>query len=167
MKECRDCRQTLPLDRFIAITRPSGKRATLSYCKPCHSRRTGETHKRQRALARASRVTSIPVRASRTRRFKMRELIFDAYGRECACCGESEREFLAVDHIFGGGRAHRLEIGGGKCGGNRFYQWLVNNKFPTGFRILCHNCNQARGHYGACPHERAAYDVPYAVRMEA
>jgi len=25
--------------------------------------------------------------------------------------------------------------------------------YPTGFRVLCHNCNQAIGLYGYCPHK--------------
>lgn len=84
----------------------------------------------------------------------MRELLFAAYGDSCACCGESHREFLAVDHMNGGGLAHRRSIHPkGKASGNAFYQWLINNNFPPGFRILCHNCNQAIGHYGYCPHQ--------------
>ena len=32
--------------------------------------------------------------------------------------------------------------------------WLINERFPEGFRVLCHNCNQAIGYYGECPHAR-------------
>lgn len=38
--------------------------------------------------------------------------------------------------------------------GAHFYKWLEHNHFPPGFRVLCHNCNQARGFYGYCPHEK-------------
>jgi hypothetical protein len=31
--------------------------------------------------------------------------------------------------------------------------WLIREKLPDGFRVLCHNCNQAIGYYGVCPHE--------------
>jgi hypothetical protein len=37
--------------------------------------------------------------------------------------------------------------------GAQMVQWLIRENFPQGFRILCHNCNQARGYYGICPHE--------------
>lgn len=77
--------------------------------------------------------------------------VMDKYGGVCACCGESRIEFLAIDHINGGGGKHRRETGGG---GSNFYRWLRNNNFPEGFRVLCHNCNQAIGHFGHCPHER-------------
>jgi hypothetical protein len=32
--------------------------------------------------------------------------------------------------------------------------WLKRNGYPKGFRVLCHNCNSARGLYGYCPHKR-------------
>lgn len=69
----------------------------------------------------------------------------------CSCCGETETKFLSIDHINGGGDAHRREVGFGKS----FYQWLRKNKFPPGFQILCHNCNMAKGFYGQCPHKKA------------
>jgi radical SAM protein with 4Fe4S-binding SPASM domain len=32
---------------------------------------------------------------------------------------------------------------------------LKNNNYPKDlFRLLCHNCNMARGCYGYCPHEK-------------
>lgn len=30
--------------------------------------------------------------------------------------------------------------------------WIIKNKFPKKFQLLCHNCNQAIGYYGSCPH---------------
>jgi hypothetical protein len=30
---------------------------------------------------------------------------------------------------------------------------MKRNNFPPGFRVLCRNCNGARGFYGYCPHE--------------
>jgi hypothetical protein len=67
----------------------------------------------------------------------------------CACCGETFFEFLAIDHIEGGGGKHRREIK------NKFpciIRWLSHHNYPPGFRVLCHNCNCALGHYGYCPH---------------
>ena len=31
--------------------------------------------------------------------------------------------------------------------------WLEKNNFPSGFQILCWNCNFAKGSLGKCPHE--------------
>lgn len=72
------------------------------------------------------------------------------YGGRCACCGEAEPQFLALDHANGGGEAHRAEVGQG----TKMVDWLIANDFPEGFRVLCHNCNQAIGYYGECPHAR-------------
>lgn len=80
----------------------------------------------------------------------LRLLVLQHYGGtppKCACCGESQVEFLSLDHINGGGRQQRRTI---KI---RWWEWLLRNGLPDGFRVLCHNCNQAIGIYGYCPHE--------------
>ncbi len=82
----------------------------------------------------------------------LRKQILAAYGGACKCCGETIPEFLQVDHINGGGCAHRRELAKAKT---TFYQWLRANNFPQeGFQILCANCNRAKGQYGTCPHQR-------------
>ena len=53
----------------------------------------------------------------------------------CTECGESRFETLTIDHINGGGRAHVKSLA------VSIYRWLIKNNFPTGFRILCYNCN--------------------------
>jgi hypothetical protein len=72
----------------------------------------------------------------------------------CACCGESNIEFLQIDHINNDGAAHRKSLGSSRLCGHKFYRWLKRNGFPTGFQVLCSNCNMAKGFYGECPHER-------------
>lgn len=77
-----------------------------------------------------------------------------AYGGNppsCACCGETRLEFLTVDHIDGGGGKHKKEI---NKTGDGFYNWLITNHFPSGYRVLCYNCNLSLGHLGYCPHEK-------------
>jgi hypothetical protein len=81
---------------------------------------------------------------------KRRNRILNHYGRVCACCGEFRKEFLAIDHLEGGGNKHRKIVGAG----NAFYSWLIRNNFSIGYRVLCHNCNESLGHYGYCPHQR-------------
>lgn len=87
----------------------------------------------------------------RKRRLKIRRETLSHYSDgtlSCACCGETHIEFLAIDHINGGGTKHRKELNRG--GG--IFAWLKKNGFPDGYRVLCHNCNQAIGLYGYCPH---------------
>lgn len=81
-------------------------------------------------------------------RAKRRAVLEHYGGSKCACCGESRYEFLAIDHINGGGAKHRKEVA------PRIVRWLVQNNFPPGFRILCHNCNQSLGYNKYCPHDR-------------
>jgi hypothetical protein len=85
-----------------------------------------------------------------------RERCLSHYGGACACCGEDRYEFLSFDHVDGGGNRHRKQLGS-KAG--KITRWLIKSGFPEGFRVLCHNCNQALGHYGYCPHAQAAKDA--------
>lgn len=82
---------------------------------------------------------------------EMRDKVLTAYGRKCACCGESEVRFLAVDHIEGKGNQHRLSVGGNKK--SPILRWLIKHNFPPEFQLLCHNCNMATYIYGICPHK--------------
>lgn len=80
---------------------------------------------------------------------KVRAETFSAYGGKCQCCGEERAEFLCIDHVKGGGSKHRMELG---MSGVRFYRWLRRAGFPSGYRVLCHNCNMSLGLHGYCPH---------------
>lgn len=75
--------------------------------------------------------------------------VVNAYGRYCSCCGEGRIEFLCIDHINGGGAEERRVIGRG----HSFYRHLIKSEFPSGYRVLCHNCNFSLGKFGYCPHE--------------
>ena len=77
-----------------------------------------------------------------------------AYGSKCACCSESQKEFLSFDHVNGGGTKYRKS--GGKAGMN-LALWLRKNGFPKEFRLLCHNCNQSMGYHGFCPHQQERF----------
>lgn len=89
-------------------------------------------------------------------RQNFKDRVFNHYGVFCACCGETEIEFLTIDHINNNGSMHRKEVGiiGG---GSEFYRWLTENSFPEGFQTLCMNCNFAKGktnNNGVCPHQK-------------
>jgi len=79
-------------------------------------------------------------------RFNRRKRVLDHYGGKCACCENTQYEFLSIDHIGGGGTKHRKTVGA------NIDRWLIKNNFPEGFRVLCHNCNFSLGLYGYCPH---------------
>jgi hypothetical protein len=68
---------------------------------------------------------------------KIRSEAIIAYGPRCPC-GETRETALTIDHIDQNGAQHRKEIG---HGGTKFYRWLRRNGYPSGFRVLCWNCN--------------------------
>lgn len=78
------------------------------------------------------------------------------YGGKCSCCGEARYEFLAIDHINGGGYQHRKSL---KVGASALISWIINSGYPTDFQVLCHNCNMAKGFYGECPHSSLIREV--------
>jgi len=82
----------------------------------------------------------------------LRREVLDHYGGICACCGEATLEFLSLDHKNGGGTKHRQELG---LRGSGIWAWVKRENFPDMFQVLCHNCNQAIGYYGSCPHKRS------------
>ncbi len=61
--------------------------------------------------------------------------IYSDGNMKCKLCGHDDVDFLTIDHINGGGKQHRIKLNA------NFYDWLIKNNFPDGFRILCHNCN--------------------------
>jgi hypothetical protein len=96
----------------------------------------------------------------RRQRLKLEALV--AYGGAiCTCCAERHTEFLTIDHINEDGAAHRRQLAldrgwntdARSMAGSQMYFWLKQNNYPSGFRVLCFNCNFAKSH-GGCPHER-------------
>lgn len=75
-----------------------------------------------------------------------KELAIDKYGAECSCCGTQVREFLCFDHIEGGGNKHRKIMTTRAMG-----VWLYQNNYPSGFQLLCYNCNAVKELFEECP----------------
>jgi len=72
-------------------------------------------------------------------------------GVSCECCETTIPEFLAVDHITGGGGKLRKAAGGG----SNLIRGIVKSGEVTGLRVLCHNCNNATRYGRICPHKRS------------
>ncbi len=96
--------------------------------------------------------------------------VFDRYSNgtfRCACCDESELDFLVIDHINGRGNEHRREIfGETNAGGWRMHRWLFKQGFPQGFQLLCANCNTSKGKHGECVHRRPLTVPPKPARPD-
>jgi hypothetical protein len=145
---CKLCRhdQNVAKAEVKRANRPpkEPKQRQPGMCKQCHIRPVEPGHTCDVCRIRAKQA-----------RDKIRQEVITAYGEKCACCGENHPEFLAIDHIDGGGRVHSKEVGAGF----HMCYWLRNHGFPDGFQVLCHNCNQAKYTYGICPHQSDKNEV--------
>lgn len=76
-------------------------------------------------------------------RHRRRTLVLERLGDECARCGFADRRALHIDHIHGGGRKHRGEVG------SRFLKSLVelsDADLLVHFQLLCANCNTIKAY---------------------
>lgn len=138
---CSRCKVDKPHSEFSP---GNGGGGLNSYCKPCAVAKN---------LARYYANPEPVLRRQKASRAALREMVLAAYGSKCACCGEEQKLFLAIDHVNNDGAEHRKKVGKSDA----FYRWLVENNYPSEFQILCCNCNW--GKYvngGVCPHKSIA-----------
>lgn len=84
----------------------------------------------------------------------IRNIVLEKYGNKCACCGETEKVFLCMDHINNDGGKQRRE----DTSSTRIYNWIKSHDYPKTFQILCWNCNAAKHLLGVCPHQNPTKD---------
>lgn len=128
---CKVCKKL-----FIA------KRKTGKFCFECSVGKKRIYTKAYQKLQHSRELRAIALR-------KKREIAINAYGGKCACCGESQYEFLAIDHVHGGGQKERKILST-----QQIVNKVIKLNFPPEYQLLCHNCNSAKGFYGYCPHKR-------------
>lgn len=155
----------MPRKRRLPMPAGSGLRTCLRCFKPkplseYRTKLTGRTNKQCNACAdQAAQLFQVHnERMGRKyyftgieRKRALRRKVVAHYGGKCACCGDVTYEFMAIDHIYGGGLEHKRKFA--ISGGTHLVHWLSGNNFPMGFRILCHNCNIAIKDGRPCPHE--------------
>ena len=170
LKRCSTCSQVKSLGEFSP--KASAKTGRHSQCKKCRreirrARAEAINLKRRKAYKNSPRQRAALREACKRyresnrdylrqkykeRHIEQRKRILAKYGGKCACpgCGETRFEFLAIDHKNGNGDADRLRCGGA----SNLYALLDKSPVLEGYRLLCHNCNCARGFYGYCPHDK-------------
>lgn len=94
---------------------------------------------------------------------KLKFETMQAYGGHCNCCGETQVEFLSLDHINNDGGRRRRE--GLDRVGKNFYFDLKKAGFPKrdDLQVLCYNCNFSKRYTGRCPHESHALRLIHGV----
>src|SRR5260221_12458193 len=105
-KICARCKSNLPHTAEFFHSDKRIKSTLARWCRVCHNE------------------------DSKLRLRRIRVEVLDYYGNKCVCCGESQLEFLGIDHIEGNGNKHRKAIKGASI-----YRWLKQNKYPIGFEI--------------------------------
>lgn len=137
---CAECYRNRD-DRPLATCHPDQPLVALGLCAACHSKRRYDLDpETARRLSRESQA--------RTRK-RNRDELLAAYGGKCACpkCPETNRAFLTLEHINGGGKEHRKQVG------SHSYADLRRRGYPQdGYTLLCWNCNAGSRFTGTCPH---------------
>jgi hypothetical protein len=126
------------------------------------NREKDREHKREHRNRKIANGTPEEVAALRTaesektkrNQDRCRDEVYSAYGGYiCSCCNEKERMFLSIDHINNDGAEER-KSGKYNGGGSAFYNWLRKNNFPSGYQVLCMNCQFGKyKNGGVCPHQ--------------
>ena len=159
MKTCTKCGNAKDQSEFYALS--SGRIGLHSECKECFKIRAKKYYfaNHEKSLAKGKKYSA-------DKRKRVRDATFAAYGGNiCACCGETEAKFLTLDHIKNDGASFRKAIyrknKKGNTAGYHTYNWLSRNGFPSGFQVLCMNCNYGkRMNAGVCPHQTKRNDYP-------
>ncbi len=167
-KRCKTCYSKVR----EATKRTREKRHNEGRCINCgenphekNKKRCSVCLKKQRDWYKDSNYRETNLKIDAKRRINNRRLVLEAYGGKCACCQESEKLFLTIDHINEDGAEHREKLAGDRkkgrsYGSNAFYRWLVKNDFPKdNFQLLCMNCNFGKHrNKGVCPHQQKGND---------
>jgi hypothetical protein len=126
-KVCSRCQIKFPINNYT-IRRDARKPYIRGVCRECHNTRTRDNWR------------------------KLRVEIFNNYGWECKCCGETIKEFLSLDHINNDGYLDK-NPNGDKKSGKELYLLVKRQGFPEKYQTLCMNCNWGKkiGN-GVCPH---------------
>ena len=73
-----------------------------------------------------------------------RQIVLQHYSNgdiKCNHCGFTDERALTIDHINGGGQKHKKILKGVALS-----RWLVKQKFPVGYQVLCMNCQRIKVH---------------------
>src|SRR5208337_4403964 len=133
LKTCLLCGKHKPYAEFYLRSKARRSRYASAYsseCKQCARARIASHYAQNRTA-----ILERDCIAAKKRRKRIKDAVFGAYGGwRCACCGETERLFLSLDHTENDGAAFRRKVFGNRsAAGYPTYMWLYKNGFPAGF----------------------------------
>lgn len=137
-KICSKCKEEKPLTEFYFRNKKKG-----IFRGTCKSHRV--EYYKNRYISNKETIGKY----NKDYRKKLREKILFVYGNKCSCCGETEQEFLTLEHINKDGEAHRKLRG---C--SNIYHDVIKKGYPDSFTLLCYNCNCSESWGRVCPHKR-------------
>lgn len=136
-KICSNCKKELPLSEFHFRNKEKG--ILKGTCKAHNI-----SYHKKRYILNKEAIDHY----QKNYRKLLREKILFAYGNKCSCCGETEQDFLTLEHKNKDGAKHRKEIG------SHIYRDVVKQGYPDIFTLLCYNCNCSQNWNRVCPHKR-------------
>lgn len=144
-----------------AIKNKDGTPIKYRICKKCNNKKAQQYYlknskklkKRTRLWKQRNKEKVIGLSKRYRRGLKIKAL--KAYNNnkepKCICCGETEIDFLCLDHIDNDGAKQRKKYGLGTS----FLKWLKAKNYPKNLRlqVMCLNCNMSkRIQGGVCIH---------------
>lgn len=157
LKRCSECENKKPVSSFYRVSRTS---YISPVCKKCQNTVIATAKRKRKGSAKIAAEVSRYMQSVKAE-------AYEAYGGyRCACCGETEKTFLTLDHINDDGATWRRSLFGGanRGAGLRTYTWCKKNGYPPIFQVLCWNCQHGkRNNGGICPHRKETRrDYPLA-----
>lgn len=147
-KKCQKCKKEFDADAVNFNRNPSKKDGLTTECRSCNKKYCKEYYYKNRDKVNSQNKVRGKIRYEEAR---LKCLTHYSNGTpQCECCKETKLEFLAINHINGGGNKERKEFKGARS----YFEFLVKTDFPDHLNVLCHNCNMALGFYGYCPHNK-------------
>ncbi len=141
--------------RYYAKWRNSNIEIYGTACTPEFTTKVREHQRQKRAINKLETgyVYSKELRQKRLEHYRaIRWQALEYYGGKCECCGEAGYDMLTFDHkekTYYKNKARGVALTYDVI---KVYKELG---YPNRqYRILCWNCNTARGFYGYCPHAK-------------
>jgi len=121
---CANCGK----ERWVQLRKGRPVSTTCSRCSCGVSYRASSESDKEKARVR-----------QHTRQQKLKTEVLSHYSKgklECAICAEKRMDCLSLDHMNNNGEEDRKRIGEGV----NIYRWLRKQAYPSGFQVLCMNC---------------------------